>query len=451
MPMTVQGSHTTRRVILLGSTGSIGVQAVAVMEHLNREHEAGRCDLRHEIVGLAAGSNAKALFAQASQLGVRDLAISNDASGPAQSERGAGMELAALHDSCLRTGPGAAERLVREVEADLIIGAMVGSAGLPATLAAIEMGRDVALANKETLVAAGELVVPAAQRAGVRLLPIDSEHSAMWQSLPASMCPPCRLGPEVARIVVTASGGPFRTWSKDSIFHATAEQALAHPIWSMGAKITVDCASLTNKALEVIETHWLFGIPGDRIDVIVHPQSIIHSFVEYTDGSVLAQLGAPDMKTPIQWALTWPRRAPGISAKLDFSAMSKLDFHEPDLDRFPALRLAYEVIELGGVAGAVFNAANEAAVAAFLNHHIPFGRITELSGGALRSLVGGRRQSPLSSLDEVLVADREARAFVRSALSSARGLVASPARAVPVASLSSGRITDSVQEGTDDA
>jgi 1-deoxy-D-xylulose-5-phosphate reductoisomerase len=394
-----------RRVIVLGSTGSIGVQAIEVIEQLNREHGAGRFPFQHEIVALAAGSNAKTLFEQANVLGICDLALaanSDSLDPPSQ--------------ACLRQGADAAEQLVREVDADLVLGAMVGAAGLPATLAAIELGRDVALANKETLVAAGELVVPAIQRAGVQLLPIDSEHSAMWQSLPESICPPCELGAEVARIIITASGGPFRTWAKEDAYNATPEQALAHPTWSMGAKITIDCASLINKALEIIETRWLFGVIGDRIDVVIHPQSIIHSFVEYTDGSVLAQLGAPDMRTPIQWALSYPHRAKGVSDRLDFAALSQLDFQQPDPDRFPALALAYDVIDKGGVAGAVFNAANEAAVTAFLNHTIPFGRIVELAGSALRDLVGERQQLPLTSLDQVLTADREARRYVNQTI-----------------------------------
>lgn len=408
----VDGAH--RRVILLGSTGSIGTQAIAVIAHLNAEHAAGRYPIRHEIVGLAAGASAKTLFEQASTLNVRDLALANG--------DGAG----APPKCALRRGPDAAEQLVREVEADLIIGAMVGAAGLPATLAAIDFGRDIALANKETLVAAGELVIPAAKRAGVKLFPIDSEHSAMWQSMPVSVCPPCDVSESVARIVVTASGGPFRTWSRERTYNATPAEALAHPTWSMGPKITVDCASLTNKALEVIETHWLFGLPSERIDVIVHPQSIIHSFVEYTDGSVVAQLGAPDMCTPIQWALTWPRRAAGVSRKLDFASLTRLDFEPPDRERFPALGLAYDVIDRGGVAGAVFNGANEAAVAAFLDERIPFGRITELSAAALDAIAGAGARTTLRDLDDVITADREARAFVEQELARA-GRATTPA------------------------
>lgn len=393
-----QPDTPARRVIVLGSTGSIGAQTLEVIENLNAQHAAGVFPARHEVVGLAAGRNAGRLVEQARALGVRDLAL---AEGAADAPAGARV----------RTGAGAAERLVREVEADLVVAAMVGSAGLPATLAAIELGRDVALANKETLVAAGALVIPAARERGVRLLPIDSEHSAMWQALPAPTCPPCALGPEVDRIVVTASGGPFREWDSDRIARATPAEALAHPTWDMGAKITIDCASLTNKALEVIEAHWLFGLPGDRLGVVVHPQSIVHSFVEYADGSVVAQLGAPDMRTPIQHALTWPRRAPGVSRRLDFAALGRFDFEPPDLERFPALGLAYEVIERGGVTGAVFNGANEAAVAAFLEGRIPFGRIPALSRAAMDSIAAGT-PGEARDLADVLDADREARRFV---------------------------------------
>mgnify|MGYP003700454461 CR=1 FL=1 len=412
---TAQGG--VKRIILLGSTGSIGVQAIDVITHLNREFEHGRHPFRYEVVGLAAGRNAATLLKQAESLDVRDLALAcEEATDLATGNR------------TLRRGVNAAESLVRDVQADVVVGAMVGAAGLPATLAAIELGMDVALANKETLVAAGELVVPAAQKAGVQLLPIDSEHSALWQAMPEDVCPPCALDERVARVVITASGGPFRTWSRERIANATPAEALAHPTWTMGAKITIDSASLTNKGLEVIEAHWLFGLETDRIDVIVHPQSIIHSFVEYADGSVLAQLGAPDMRTPIQWALTWPVRSHGVSDRLDFEAMSRLDFEPPDFERFPALQLAYDVIELGGAAGAVFNAANEAAVTAFLDERIPFGRVTELAKEALHSLIGSRRQPTLSSLDDALAADAEARRFVQQSLEGARPSVVAASR-----------------------
>lgn len=412
---------SVRRLLLLGSTGSIGRQTVEVVRHLNGLSAGARAGVRYEIAGLAAGRNAAGLFEQARELGVRDVALcecENGGAGGADTPPGLDV----------RRGADACERLVREVEADVVLAAVVGFAGLPATLAAVELGRDVALANKETLVAAGSLVVNAARTSGARLLPVDSEHSAIWQCL-SGCAPPCVVGPEVRRIVLTASGGPFRGRSAREVYDATPEQALAHPTWSMGAKVTVDSASLMNKALELIEAHWLFGVGSDRLDAVVHPQSIVHSFVEFADGSVLAQLGAPDMRTPIQCALTHPSRAPGCSNALDWSSLRKLEFEPVDHERFPALRLAHEVIESGGgggsgrtsgggatTAGAVFNGANEAAVEAFLAGAIPFGRITELARDALR----GVGISALRSLADAAEADREARLFVRAAIGGVR-------------------------------
>lgn len=412
-----------RRVILLGSTGSIGTQTVDVIEHLNRLHQAdGAVSPRYRVVGLASGRNTALMCEQAARLGVKDLAVATT-DGTCDAPAG----------SRVRRGTDAAERLVREVECDLVLGAMVGSAGLPATLAAVELGRDVALANKETLVAAGEIVVPAARRSGSRLLPVDSEHAAVWQCLQGDrrgngareatlpLCPPDPCGAEIARIVLTASGGPFRTWSAHDTFNARPAQALKHPTWQMGQKVTIDSASLTNKALEVVEAHWLFGIGGERIDVLVHPQSIVHAMVEYADGNLIAQLGPPDMRLPIQYALTFPERPSGVAKRLDLSTLSKLEFAPPDLERFPALKAAYDVIERGGTAGAVFNAANEAAVEAFLSPgaSMPFGRIAELSCMALRE-VG---VSGLRSLGDALEADAEARRFVASALGASTARV----------------------------
>lgn len=410
-----------KRIIILGSTGSIGTQTIEVVEHLNRLHDRGEHPTRYRVVGLAAGRNAGLLCEQAGRLGVGDLAIG---------ENGAN---ASLPGATIRRGPEAAERLVCEVECDVVLAAMVGFAGLPATLAAVQLGRDVALANKETLVAAGELVIPAAVRSGSRLLPVDSEHCGVWQCLGMAAeggCPPMKCGREVSRVVLTASGGPFRTWEKSRIDAATPREALNHPTWSMGPKVTIDSASLTNKALEVIEAHWLFGLEAERIGVLVHPQSMVHALVEYSDGNVMAQLAPPDMRTPIQAALTWPRRAGGVSRKVDWRNLGKLDFAEPDLERFPALGLGYEVIRRGGTSGAVFNAANEAAVEAFLMGHdvapggggkarqcppirpISFGRIGELTAAAMREI----GVSPLNSLADAQAADAEARRFVMSAL-----------------------------------
>ena len=407
-----------RRVILLGSTGSIGTQTVDVIEHLNRLHEAGEgrdgSRPKYRVVGLASGRNTSLMCEQAARLGVRELAVASTEGG-----------CDAPAGSRVRRGADAAERLVREVECDIVLGAMVGSAGLPATLAAVELGRDVALANKETLVAAGEIVVPAARRSGSRLLPVDSEHAAVWQCLQgdrrgdadpsgAAPCPPSPCGAEIARIVLTASGGPFRTWSAADTYNARPAQALKHPTWQMGQKVTIDSASLTNKALEIVEAHWLFGVGGEKIEVLVHPQSIVHAMVEFVDGNLIAQLGPPDMRLPIQYALTFPARPEGVARRLDLSTLSRLEFAPPDTERFPALKAAYEVIERGGTAGAVFNAANEAAVEVFLSPGatMPFGRIAELSCRALRE-VG---VSGLRSLADALEADAEARRFVSSML-----------------------------------
>lgn len=380
------------RIIVLGSTGSIGTQTLEVVDHLSRLHDARSV----QIVGLAAGSNAALLAQQAGRFHVPHLALSDP--------QGA--------DSSVRfVGPGAPEALVRAVECDLVVAAMVGAAGLPATLAAVEQGLDVALANKETLVAAGSIVAPLARRTGSCLLPIDSEHAALWlclQAVDPACCPPCIAPPTVRRAILTASGGPFRTWTPDRIAAATPQHALTHPTWSMGPKITVDCATLMNKALEVIEAHWLFGLPSDKLDVLIHPQSIVHALVELEDGSMLAQLASADMRTPIQQAIAHPRRLPGAAPRLSLERMASLTFEPPDTQRFPALTLAHRVIETGGTAGAIVNAANEVAVGAFFDRTIAFPRITELAAAALDAIT----PAPVHALLDVLDADAQARDFV---------------------------------------
>lgn len=407
----------SRRIILLGSTGSIGRQTVEVIAHLNGLAARGEFPIRHEIVGLAAGRDVDAMLAQAVSLSVREGAVAN---GPES------VALGASRGVKVRAGADAAERLVREVPCDLVLGAIVGSAGIQATLAAVEMGVDVALANKETLVAAGSIVVEACRKSGARLLPVDSEHSAIWQCLvghaaygvrPADCTgvPPLALDKQIARLVLTASGGALRSRTIEQVYNATPEDALAHPTWSMGAKVTIDSASLTNKALELIEAHWLYGLPSSRLEALIHPQSIIHAIVEFEDGSSIAQMGSPDMRTPIQFALTHPHHSPGCSPKVNWSSLSRLDLSPPDHERFPALRLGHRVIDEGGTSGAVFNAANEAAVEAFLARRIPFGRIAELSAEAMDA-VG---VSPVRSIADVLEADREARRFVMSRVSTA--------------------------------
>lgn len=389
-----------RRLVILGSTGSIGVQALEAVAHLNGLHERGAWPKRYQVVGLAAGRDAALLARQAERFGVDDLALAM----PAPPASGLSGRFSA------RTGADAAERLVREVDCDIVLGAIVGFAGLPATLAAAELGRDIALANKETLVAGGALIVPLAQKTGARLLPVDSEHSGVWQALQSlgPITPPCDAPRGLERVTLTASGGPLRTWTKEQIADATPEEALNHPTWTMGRKVTIDSASLMNKALEVIEAHWLFGLPADRIDVVIHPASIVHALVEFSDGSVIANLAAPDMRTPIQHALAFPHRLPGLSARLDWRDIGRLEFEEPDLSRFPALALAGRVIERGGASGAILNAANEAAVEAFLAGRIPFGRIAALGADALAELGA----PAVANLADVFAADADARRVV---------------------------------------
>jgi len=392
-----------RRIVVLGSTGSIGTQTLEVVAHLNGL--AGR--RRYEVVGLAAGSCSARLAEQVAAHGAKFVATREKARLSVREEHLA--------------GEGSAEELVRrahaEVGVDLVVGAIVGSAGLGATLAAAALGIDIALANKETLVAAGELVTAACAQSGARLLPVDSEHSAIWQCLLTlgQASPPMQRPPALERLILTASGGALRDLPAREVYAATPRMALAHPNWSMGPKVTVDSASLMNKALELIEAHWLFGVGAERLGVLVHPASIVHSFVELADGSVLAQLGAPDMRTPIQFALTHPDRLPCPAPRIDLAKLSTLEFREPDRAAFPALAMADEVIRAGGSAGAAFNAANEEAVAAFLapgnedGRNVPFGRIAE----AVRAALDAHEVRPIRSLACVERAGDEARAFVR--------------------------------------
>lgn len=404
---------SVRRVIVLGSTGSIGTQTLDVIEHLNRLHAGGRCPTRYQIVGLAAGRNAGLLAEQALKHGVRDVALNDSAAitGTPAIEA----------DLRARVGANAAESLVREVDCDIVVAAIVGVAGLPATLAAIRLGRNIALANKETLVAAGAIMIPEAIRYGSCLLPVDSEHAALWQCLSAvaeaDACPPLSLPSCVSRVILTASGGPFRSLPIEQMHDATPEMALKHPTWAMGAKVTIDCASLMNKGLELIEAHWLFGVPSSRLGAIIHPQSIVHALAEMTDGSLLAQMAAPDMRLPIQQALSYPCRLEGSSPRLDLCSLSRLEFQAPDEGRFPALALAIRAIESGGTAGAVLNAANEVAVDAFLARKIPFGMIPRLVTEAMDTI----RSKRVDSLADVMEADSEARRFVNSRLGMSEG------------------------------
>ncbi len=393
-----------RRVILLGASGSIGQSTLEVLEDLSQRGERS-----FTLVGAAVRRSAFALQGIASSHPLEAVAIAEEATaGEASSEvRRADGRLVPV---C--RGPRAAVELVDAVArpGDLVVAAMVGAAGIEPVLAALARGCDVALANKETLVAAGAVVMAAARQHHVRIIPVDSEHSAVAQ---------CLLGlprgsDDVARVVLTASGGPFRTWTHEQLRAATPAQALKHPTWAMGAKVTIDSASLMNKSLELIEAHWLFGLENTRLGAVVHPQSMVHAMVECRDGSVLAQLSPPDMRLPIQCALCWPDRVAGPARRVDFASLGSLTFEEVDHARFPALLLAGEVIQAGGTSGAVLNAANEVAVEAFLSGRLPFTSIAGIVSDTLDSVAA----HDASSLEAVLAADGAARAAASALLPS---------------------------------
>jgi 1-deoxy-D-xylulose-5-phosphate reductoisomerase len=374
------------RVLILGSTGSIGTQALEVM--------AANPD-RFEVVGLAAGGGNPGLLArQRTETGVTNIAVADDA---AASQVG----------DVTYAGPEAVTRLVENTEADVVLNALVGALGLKPTLAALETGARLALANKESLVAGGPLVLKAAKPG--QIVPVDSEHSAMAQCLRGG------TPDEVAKIVLTASGGPFRGWTSEKLEHVTPEQAGAHPTWSMGPMNTLNSASLVNKGLELIETHLLFGIGYDRIEVVVHPQSIVHSMVTFIDGSTLAQASPPDMKLPIALALGWPSRVPDAAFACDFSTASTWDFEPLDAQVFPAVELAREAGMKGGCLTAVYNAANEEAAAAFLDGRIRFPAIVRTIAAVLRA--ADQWVAEPATVDDVLDAQTWARERARGAVS----------------------------------
>lgn len=350
----VRMSECAKNVALLGSTGSIGTNTLEVIS---------ASEGRFRAIALTAHTQLTELVEQARAYRPRWIVATS--AGAAREFDFSGLPPGIE----LIVGPEGVERVVAAPEVDIVVAAMVGSAGLRGAWAALEAGKTVALANKETLVMAGPLVMELAERRGARLLPVDSEHNAIFQALNAGR------KSEVRRLILTASGGPFRRASPEQLRRVTVEQALNHPNWEMGPKITVDSATMMNKALEIIEARWLFDIPADQIEVVVHPQSVVHSMVEFVDGSVVAQLSPPDMKLPIQYALTWPERTTGPAARMDWKQTWTLQFEPPDLERFPALSLGYEAARTGGTSGAVLNAANEAAVAAFLDRRLPFHEI----------------------------------------------------------------------------
>ncbi len=384
-----------KRIAILGSTGSIGKNALRVIEALGPGYE---------VVAISAHTSVELLAEQARRHGPKYVAVTSDDCVEALAELIGDLDLEIL---------GGARSMVQIAEldeVDIVVTAVVGAAGLPAILAAACKGKRLAIANKEPLVIAGELLVREIKRSGGMVLPVDSEHSAIFQAMQAGS------PEEVNKIVLTASGGPFRQASAEDIRNVTLEQALAHPVWEMGPKITVDSATMMNKALEIIEARWLFDIPVEKIDVLIHPESIVHSLVEFIDGSVVAQLGTPDMCLPIQYALTYPHRVAGIAKHLRLEETGTLTFEKPDTETFVALSLAYDVARAGGTAAAVFNAANEAAVQEFLAGAIKFVNILEL----VEHCVDRHEVRTGVSLAELLEADAWARAEVSELARGAR-------------------------------
>jgi 1-deoxy-D-xylulose-5-phosphate reductoisomerase len=373
-----------KNIAILGSTGSIGKNALRVIEALGEPYN---------VRALSAHRNYKLLAEQAMYYQPQCICISDDDSFDSLAKLLDGFKGEILH------GPGGLTQIAEMEQVDIVLTSIVGAAGLPAIAAAAKKGKRLAIANKEPLVAAGQMLTKLAKENKSEILPIDSEHSAIFQAMQAGSVD------EVNRVILTASGGPFRDWPAERIHEATVEQALAHPVWNMGPKITVDSATMMNKALEVIEAHWLFGLSVEKIDILIHPESIIHSMVEYVDGSVIAQMGTPDMRLPIQYALTYPKRVKGITERLKLDELANLRFEKPDTEKFRSIRLGYETARAGGTAGAVFNAANEAAVGLFLEGKIRFGTIVEL----IESCLDKHNVKNDVTLDELLAADAWAR------------------------------------------
>ncbi|EKD50409.1 MAG: hypothetical protein ACD_62C00547G0009 [uncultured bacterium] len=377
-----------KKISLLGSTGSIGVSTL----DLARQHPD-----RFQILALAAGSNTRLLLEQIAEFRPRLVSVKSK-----QDYEEIKAQLSC--DTEIFYGDDGAQRVATAEGADLVVSAIVGAAGLKPTLAAIEAGKDVCLANKESMVIAGEIMSQKARQNRVRILPVDSEHSAIFQCLNGEH------PDDVDKLILTASGGPFWNLPQSAFIHITREQALKHPNWDMGAKITIDSATMMNKGLEVMEAHWLFGMPVAKINVVVHPQSIIHSMVQFVDGSVMAQMGSPDMRVPIAYALMYPRRITTGVKTLDLPKIEKLSFFEPDLEKFSCLRLAFDVARKGLSYPAVLNAANEVAVDAFLKKQISFVQIPQFIDVCLQ------RHGPfaVSALEDVLAADLWAREFVKN-------------------------------------
>jgi 1-deoxy-D-xylulose-5-phosphate reductoisomerase len=383
-----------KRITILGATGSIGMSTIDL---LRRDRE------RYSVEALSAGRNAAALARLARELNAR-LAVVADPAAYAELK-------AELSGSGIKAGAGA-EALVEAASgpADWVMAAISGATGLKPTLAAIERGATVALANKECLVCAGALFMRRAASAGATVLPVDSEHNALFQALSAGE------RSDVRRVILTASGGPFRTWSRKEIEAATPEQALRHPNWSMGPKVTIDSATMMNKGLELIEAHHLFALSGDQIDVLVHPQSVVHGLVEFHDGSMVGQLGAPDMRVPIAHCLAWPHRMSAPTSRLDLAKIGSLSFEQPDLTRFPALALARQALETGAAAPTVLNAANEVAVGEFIAGRLGFAGISVLVEAVLDAAERQKLTGEPDTIDAAIAIDHVARSLARDLL-----------------------------------
>ncbi len=380
-----------KKIAILGSTGSIGTQCLKVVDALPG---------RFEVVSMAAGTNVALVVEQVKRHRPKIVSVGSEAAAKdlraALQSSGSGNGRALPE---ILFGAEGIERVATHPDADIVLSAAVGVVGLPATYKAILQGKDVALANKEVLVAAGELVMAAVERQHVSLLPVDSEHNAIHQCLRGG------ARGEVKRLVLTASGGPFRNTQVSDLEHVTPEQALAHPNWKMGNRITIDSATLMNKGFEVIEARWLFGMPLEKIRVVIHPQSTVHSMVEYVDGSILAQLGPTDMRMPIQYALTYPERVASNQCALDWSTLRRLDFDEVPPAKFPCLELAREALRQGGLSPCALNAADEVAIAAFLDRKLPFLGIARVIEGVLHRMP----RASLTNIDDLIAADAEAR------------------------------------------
>lgn len=380
-------NDSPKQVAVLGSTGSIGTSTLEVIN---------ASDGKLRAAALSGHSRLEQLVEQA-QLHRPSWVVATDEQAASEFDW-SGLP----QETELLIGAAGLNDVAAQAEIDIVLAAIVGSAGLESTWAALKQGKTVALANKETLVTAGPLVTKLAQQTGAQMLPVDSEHCAIFQALQAGTTD------EVERLVLTASGGPFREFSAEDLKRVTVAEALEHPVWNMGPKITVDSATMMNKALEVIEARWLFGVEASQIEVTIHPQSVVHSMVEFVDGSIVAQLSPPDMRLPIQYALYYPQRVPGVAERLDWSKAFRLEFEPPDPDQFPALQLGHQCAERGGSSGAVLNAANEAAVGAFLAGELHFTEIVP----ACRSVLESHNFDPSPTLSQLVELDRWARAEV---------------------------------------